>query len=68
MVVVPSWNLVRVQLPLDGKPPRAREPVTIEQVGCVTETIVGADGIEGCGLITTAAEGGEVQPSELVTE
>ena len=33
-----------VQLP-DGKPPNVTLPVAVEQVGCVVELIVGADGV-----------------------
>jgi len=42
-------------------------PVATEQVGCVIELIIGADGVTGCVLMTTLPDAGEVQPAEFVT-
>ena len=55
-----------VQLP-DGKPPNVTLPVAVEQVGCVVELIVGADGVAGCALMTTLANATEVHPAAFVT-
>ena len=43
-------------------------PVAIKQPGCVTVPATGADGIAGCGLITTLADATEIHPDALVTE
>jgi len=57
---------LRVQFP-DGKPDISILPVANEQVGCVTEAIIGVDGVAGCALITASAEIKEVHPEALVT-
>lgn len=51
----------------EGKSVRITLPVATEQVGCVMVPTVGADGVTGCALITTATEEADVQPDELVT-
>jgi len=55
-----------VQLPA-GKSPKVTLPVAVSQVGWIIELTTGADGVSGCGLITTLAEGTEIQPAALVT-
>jgi len=55
-----------IQLPV-GKPFNSTLPVETEQVGCVIVPTIGADGVDGCMLITTLADTGEVHPAELVT-
>ena len=56
-----------VQLPDDGKPFKTTLPVGTKQVGWVMVPTVGADGGNGCALITTSADVGEVHPEALVT-
>ena len=53
---------------LAGKPPSAKVPVSVEHVGRVTLTNMGAEGGEGCALIKILSEAGDVHPAELVTE
>jgi hypothetical protein len=55
-----------VQLPA-GNPLNTTLPVAIKQVGWVIIPAIGADGVAGCGLITTLPDAGEVHPAELVT-
>jgi len=55
-----------VQLP-DGNPFKTTLPVARAQVGWVMVPIVGAEGVAGCGSMTTLPEVAEMQPSELVT-
>ena len=55
-----------VQLP-DGKPFNTTLPLGVKQVGWVMVPTVGADGGNGCALITTSADVGEVHPEALVT-
>ena len=54
-----------VQFPA-GRPLNTTLP-SVVQVGCVMVPTTGAVGVEGCGLITTLLDGGEVQPELLVT-
>ena len=56
-----------VQLPDDGKPLNATDPVATEQVGCVIVPTVGAAGKEGAALITTLTERPDIHPAALVT-
>jgi hypothetical protein len=56
----------KVQFP-EGKSLKITVPVDNEQLGWVTELAVGVTGVTGCGLITTLADEGEVQPVALVT-
>jgi hypothetical protein len=51
----------------DGKPESTTLPVATVQVGCVMVPTDGADGVTGCALITTLAEGLDVHPAALVT-
>jgi len=62
--VIPPGFIVHVP---EGKPPKTTLPVATEQLGCVTETTIGAGGVPGFAIITTLADGNEVQPKELVT-
>jgi hypothetical protein len=56
MVQVPAGRSLKVTL-----------PVAISHVGCIIALTVGAEGVTGCGLITTFAEATEVQPAAFVT-
>jgi hypothetical protein len=67
VVVVPPGVLVKVQLPVAGKPPNTTLPVATEQVGWVIVPMVGALGVAGWVLITTLADEDEIQPEALVT-
>jgi hypothetical protein len=67
VVVVPPGVLVKVQLPVAGKPFNTTLPVAKAQVGWVIVPTVGAVGDDGCAVITTLDEAGEIQPEELVT-
>jgi len=55
-----------VQFPA-GKPLNTTLPVETAQVGCVIAPTMGAVGVTGCALITTLAEGKEIQPEAFVT-
>ena len=67
MVVVPPGVLVKVQLPVAGKPFKTTLLVDTEQVGWVIVPTVGAVGVAGWVLITTLAEDGDIHPEALVT-
>ena len=54
-------------MPVEGKPVNTTLPVANVHVGGVIVPIVGAEGIGGCGFITTAPDGGDIHPFELVT-
>ena len=55
-----------VQLPA-GNPLNSTLPVATRQVGWVMVPTIGAAGVAGCTLITTAVDAGEVHPEALVT-
>jgi len=55
-----------VQFP-EGKTLKITLPVAREQLGCVITPTTGAPGVAGCKIITTLADAGDVQPTELVT-
>lgn len=55
-----------VQLPV-GNPVNTTLPVAKAQVGCVIVPTPGNDGVAGCALMTTLADGSEVHPEALVT-
>lgn len=55
-----------VQLPA-GKPVKTMLPVETEQEGCVNVPTVGAAGVTGCELITTADVAADVQPAAFDT-
>ena len=67
MVVVPPGVLVKVQLPVAGKPFKTTLPVDTEQVGWVIVPTIGAVGEEGGAVIITSADPDDAQPEELVT-
>ena len=46
-VVVPPGVLVRVHVPVEGKPLNGTLPVAKAHVGCVTVPTMGADGVTG---------------------
>ena len=55
-----------IQLPA-GNPLNSTLPVATRQVGWVMVPTIGAAGVAGCTLITTAVDAGEVHPEALVT-
>lgn len=61
-LMAPGFN---VQLP-EGKPLSTTLPVAVEQVGCVIVPTTGTEGVTGWVFITTTADAGLVQPTELV--
>jgi hypothetical protein len=65
--IVPGY-LTRVHVPVAGNPERRTLPVAKVQLGGVIVPTIGADGVDGCGLITTFPEGEDIHPVELVTE
>lgn len=65
-ITVPGY-LVKVHVPVPGKPFNITLPVDKVHVGIVIFPTVGAAGIEGCADITTLADEGEMHPAELVT-
>jgi hypothetical protein len=65
--VVPPGVLVKVHVPVAGKPLKTILPVGNAQVGCVIVPTIGAVGVVGCVFITTFADADEVQPEALVT-
>ena len=70
VVVVPVPVIdpgLMVQVSEAGNPLSTTLPVATRHVGWVMVPIAGAPGVEGCALITTFAEAGEVHPEELVT-
>ena len=58
---------VTVHVPEEGKPVRVTLPVAAVQVGWTGTPAAGADGVAGCGMITTGSEAGDVHPLSLVT-
>ena len=67
VVIVPPGVLVRVHVPVAGRPLSTTLPVATEQVGWVIPPMPGAVGVGGGRLITAGPEGFEIQPSELLT-
>lgn len=59
--------LVRVHVPVAGRPVRLTLPAELLHVVWVTDDITGAAGVSGWLFIVTPADEGEVQPNELVT-
>ena len=55
-----------IQLPV-GKPLKTTLPVATAHVGCMMLPTVGAEGADGCGLITISDDANEIQPTVLVT-
>ena len=67
VVVVPPGVLVKVQLPVAGKPLNNTLPVATEQVGWVIVPTIGAVGVAGWVVITTLVDADDIQPETLVT-
>ena len=67
MVVIPPGVLVKVHVPVAGKPFNITFPVATLHVGWVIVPIVGADGVAACALTSTLAEAWEIHPEALVT-
>ena len=67
VVIVPPGVLVRVHVPVTGKPLSTTLPVATVQVGWVIAPGKGGVGIDGLALITTLADADEVHPDALVT-
>jgi hypothetical protein len=65
--VVPPGDLVKVHVPVAGRPPKTTLPVANAQFGWVIVPTVGAVGADGGAMISTLADTGEVQPDALVT-
>jgi len=55
-----------VQFPV-GNPVSITLPAAAAQVVCVIVLKIGADGVTGCALITTLADGKEIHPEPFVT-
>jgi hypothetical protein len=55
-----------IQLP-EGNPFNTTLPVATVQVGWVMVPIVGIVGVDGCALMTTLPDAGDVHPDALVT-
>ena len=66
-VVVPPGDLVKVQVPVAGKPFKTTLPVSSFNGGCVMVPIAGAPGVDGWVIITTLADAAEEHPEALVT-
>ena len=57
-----------VHVPVAGRPFNTTAPVVVaHEEGCVTVTTIGAFGAVGAALITTSADGCDIQPAALVT-
>jgi hypothetical protein len=67
VLAVPSGVLVNVHVPVSGNPFRRALPVATAHVGWVIVPTVGAVGVNGCVLITTSAETGDMHPETFVT-
>jgi hypothetical protein len=65
--VIPPGFLVRVHVPVAGNPFNTTLPVGIVQVACVIVPVTGAEGVDGCDVITTLPVGGEIQPEAFAT-
>jgi hypothetical protein len=67
LALAPAGVLVRVHVPLVGRPVKSILPDGIAQVGCVIVPITGVVAGPAELLIVTGFESSEVQPEELVT-
>jgi hypothetical protein len=63
--IIPPGFLVKVHVPVDGKPLNATLPVETVQVGCVTVPVTGGSGIEG-GDSTFAETGSETHALSVI--
>ena len=59
--------LIRVHVPVEGKPLKTTLPVGNVHVGGVMVPTTGGEGMAGCAGIITLADEGEVHPSATVT-
>jgi len=69
VVLVPEPDIdpgLMIQLP-EGNPFNTTLPVATVQDGCVMVPIVGVVGVDGCALMITLSDAGEIQPDALVT-
>ena len=66
VVVTAPGVLVKVHVPVAGKPFNTTLPVATVQPGWVTVPIDGADGVD-VEVISTLADAAEVHPAALVT-
>jgi hypothetical protein len=66
VVMLPGVR-VNVQVPVEGSPLNWTLPVAAEQVAGVTDPTIGADGVTGCGFMTTLADEAEEQLFGMVT-
>ena len=64
--IPPPGLTVTVHVP-EGNPVNSTLAVATKQVGWLTVPITGAEGLAGCALMLTVAEGDEVHPAALVT-
>ena len=67
VLVVPPGDLVKVHVPVAGKPFKITPPVASAQVGWVIVPNVGAVGADGGAVITTLADATEIHPTAFVT-
>ena len=68
LAVLPaSATGLMVQFPV-GNPVISTLPVAVAQEGCVIAPGIGAEGVNGCVLMTIFPDSAEVQPTEFVTE
>jgi hypothetical protein len=67
VVVTNPGVLVKVQVPLDGKPLNTTLPVVVAHVGCVMVPTVGALGAVGCASMTIVDELEDTHDDALVT-
>ena len=67
VVVDPPGFLVRVHVPVFGKPFNTTLPVPVSQVGWVIVPMIGTDGAPGVASITTSVDCDDEQPSLFVT-
>ena len=66
-MVIPPCVLIKVHVPVAGKPFKTTLPVAKEQVGCVIDSTDGATGIAGGTLMVKLADEAEVHPAAFVT-
>ena len=65
--VIPPGLLIRVHVPVEGRPLITTLPVDDVHVGAVIVPIVGADGVTGCEFITILEDATDIQPTAFVT-
>jgi hypothetical protein len=66
-VEVPPGVLVKVHVPVEGKPLNGTLPVAVLHVGWMIVPATGAVGVTGWALMTTFAEAADVHPEAFVT-